>query len=92
MCGFPGLREVSENSDKRVRQISCKGSTKALYSWEPHLNQKDIALKERSRLIGLLSYRISQNALLLRPDRTEPRAVRCVYWMIMAYCMLDKTH
>jgi hypothetical protein len=70
------MYEASEKSGKPVRQISFKGSIQALRSWEPHLNHKDISRKERSRLIGLLYEGITQNTLLLRPGRTEPRAVK----------------
>ena len=70
------MYEASEKSDKPVRQISFKGSIQALRSWEPHLNQKNISLKERSRLIGLLYEGITKNTLFLRPGRTEPRALK----------------
>ncbi len=68
--------EASEKSGKPVRQISFKGSIQALRSWEPHLNQQDISPQERSRLIGLLYDGITQKTLLLRPGRSEPRAVK----------------
>jgi hypothetical protein len=70
------MYEASKNSDKPVRQISFKGSIQALRGWEPHLNQKEMSRKERSRLIRLLYEGITQNSLLLRPGRTEPRAVK----------------
>jgi hypothetical protein len=70
------MYEASRNSDKSVRQISFKGSIQALRGWEPHLNRKDLTRKERSRLIALLYEGITQNTLLLRPGRTEPRAVK----------------
>lgn len=68
--------EAAEKSGKPVRQISFKGSIQALRSWEPHLNQTDISRRERSRLIGLLYDGITQKTLLLRPGRTEPRAIK----------------
>jgi hypothetical protein len=70
------MYEASRNSDKSVRQISFKGSIQALRGWEPHLNRKDLSQKERLRLIALLYEGITQNTLLLRPGRTEPRAVK----------------
>ena len=70
------MYEASQKSGKPVRQISFKGSIQALRSWEPHLNQEDISPRERSRLIRLLYDGITQNTLLLRPGRSEPRAVK----------------
>ena len=40
------------------------------------VNRKDLSQKERLRLIALLYEGITQNTLLLRPGRTEPRAVK----------------
>lgn len=70
------MYEASHQNRQPVRQISFKGSIQALRSWEPHLNRKDISSRERSRLIGLLYDGITRNTLLLRPGRTEPRAVK----------------
>jgi len=70
------MYEASAKSGKPIRQISFKGSIQALRSWEPHLNQADMSPQERSRLIGLLYDGITQKTLLLRPGRSEPRALK----------------
>lgn len=68
--------EAAEEAGLAVRTVSFKGALQALRNWEPHLNQVRISRKERFRLISELYACITDKTLCIRPERSEPRAVK----------------
>lgn len=70
------MYEAAEEASVKVREISFKGSLQALRSWEPHLNNSAAGKKERLKMISDLYEAISNNTILQRPGRQEPRCVK----------------
>ena len=70
------MYEAAEEASLKVREISFKGSLQALRSWEPHLNNAAAGKKERLKMISDLYEAISNNTILQRPGRREPRCVK----------------
>lgn len=68
--------EAAEEAGVAVRTVSFKGALQALRNWEPHLNQVRISRNERFRLISELYACITDKTLCIRPQRSEPRAVK----------------
>ncbi len=65
--------EAAQKMDRKVREVSFKGSVQALRNWEPHLNQAKISGVERNRLIGDLYQAMTNTPIMQRPGRSEPR-------------------
>ena len=70
------MLEAAEEAGLAVRTVSFKGALQALRNWEPHLNQLRISRNERFRLISELYACITDKTLCIRPERSEPRAVK----------------
>jgi hypothetical protein len=70
------MYEAAEEASLEVREISFKGSLQALLSWEPHLNNATAGMKERRKMRNDLYEAISNNTILQRPGRREPRCVK----------------
>jgi len=70
------MYEAAEEASLKVREISFKGALQALRSWEPHLNHASARKKERFKMISDLYESITNNSLLQRPNRREPRCVK----------------
>jgi hypothetical protein len=77
---YNAIRLLMNNATKSAnvvrRQISFKASVQALRQWEPALNRQDVSCRERRRLMTALYKAITQNLLVERPGRQEPRCVK----------------
>jgi len=65
--------DAAKEADIKVRRISFKGTLQALRQWEPYLVQSEGKRGEKSRLLARLYKAITEDLLLDRPDRSEPR-------------------
>ena len=70
------MYEAAEERGVDVSRLSFKGSLQALRQWEPHLNHAKISKRERFRILSALYDAIAENAVPLRPGRSEPRCVK----------------
>lgn len=70
------MLDAANEANVNPREISFKASIQAMRQWEPQINRDRISDSERRRIMALLRESIADAALLIRPGRREPRAVK----------------